>query len=54
MLQYFEKMTEADWAAIPLEHQKEIRAAIDKVRNAMPEYLAALPIEKRRQLEGLE
>ena len=54
ILKYLESMTEADWAAIPPEHQKEIRAAIDNVRNAMPEYLAALPIEKRRQLEGLE
>lgn len=54
ILKYFENMSEADWAAIPGEYQKELRAALDNVRNAMPEYLAALPIEKRRQLEGLE
>jgi hypothetical protein len=52
ILRRFESMTEAEWAAIPPEHQKEIRAALDNVRNAMPEYLSALPIEKRRQLEG--
>lgn len=54
ILKYLEGMSEADWAATPPEHQKEIRAAIDNVRNAMPEHLAALPIEKRRELEGLE
>jgi TRAP-type C4-dicarboxylate transport system substrate-binding protein len=54
ILQYFENMSEADWAAIPPEHQKEVRAALDRVREEMPEWLASLPIEKRRQLEGLE
>ena len=54
ILRTLESMTEADWAAIPAEQQKEIRAAIDSLSDAMPEYLAALPIEKRRQLEGLE
>jgi hypothetical protein len=54
ILRHFDKMSEAEWAAIPPEHQKELRAALDNVRNEMPESLAALPIEKRRQLEGLE
>jgi hypothetical protein len=54
ILQYFESLSEADWAALPAEQQKEMQAVIDNLREAMPEFLASLPIEKRRQLEGLE
>lgn len=53
ILQYFENMSEADWAAVSPEQQKEVRAALDRVREEMPEWMASLPIEKRRQLEGL-
>ena len=37
ILQNFENMSEADWAAVPPRQQKEgIRAALDSVRDAMP------------------
>jgi hypothetical protein len=34
--------------------QEEMRALVESLRAAMPGLLASLPIEKRRELEGLK
>jgi hypothetical protein len=43
-----------DWAVKTPQQREEMRAVIDSLRAAMPGLLTSLPIEKRRELEGLE
>jgi hypothetical protein len=45
--------TEADWATEMSARQAETRDLIDHWRESMPDLLASMPIEKRRDLEGL-
>jgi hypothetical protein len=44
----------ADWDAMPPEQKEELQKQMDALRARMPELLASLPIEKRRELKGLE
>jgi hypothetical protein len=54
LLRFYESRTEADWATQTPQQQEEMRALIASLRASMPALLAALPIEKRRELEGLD
>ena len=53
VLRFYEGRTEAEWAAQTPEQQEEMRSLIAALRADMPALLATLPIEKRRELEGL-
>jgi len=54
MLKHWEKWTSADWAKLSPDKQAELREIIKRFRDEMPELLASLPIEKRRELEELD
>jgi hypothetical protein len=54
VLKFYESRTEADWATQTPAQQEELRDLIDKLRDSMPGLLASLPIEKRRELEGMK
>ena len=53
LLRFYESRTEADWATQTPQQQEEIRSLMAELRANLPALLAALPIEKRRELEGL-
>ena len=53
LLRFYESRTEADWATQTPRQQEEIRSLMAELRANLPALLAALPIEKRRELEGL-
>jgi hypothetical protein len=53
VLKFYESRTDADWATQTPAQATEMRALIERLRESMPEMLASLPIEKRRELEGL-
>lgn len=54
ILRFYESHTEADWPTQTPAQQAEMRDLIDRLRESMPDLLASLPIEKRRELEQLE
>jgi hypothetical protein len=54
VLRYLDKLTQAEWDAMPPEDAQQLRTAMEAVRAEMPESLASLPIERRRKLEELE
>ena len=54
LLKNWEKWTEADWNKLTTDQQKQLREVLSSLRETMPDMLASLPIEKRRELEGIE
>ena len=54
VLRFYESMTEADWATLTFQQQEEMRLFIAELHADLPELMDALPIEKRRELEGPE